>query len=169
VIGIPFTVRRTGERGVDDAVIYLTSRRVGDVGREMRAALREYHDGLQAHGTASMRVAAVMAKAMKAEQDGVALDLAALLDEQERHVAAGAQASERAIQASARVARLALLANYGEQQADEIVDRLTDRELRAICETVELGAMPRDFFTSGDTQPKPSTTGPSGLSPESAS
>jgi hypothetical protein len=99
----------------------------------------------------------------------VTIDLEKLLAEQERGMAESAQAADAAIQAADLVARLALYGNYPPEAVEEHVDMLTDKELRAVVATVELGAMPADFFTSSGTPPSPSTTTPSGPSLESGS
>lgn len=164
MIGIPFTVRRFSARGVEEITLYLQTRRGA-----MRKALRAYHDAMMAQSTAAARVAGLMARAMQAEQSGVALDLEKLLAQQESEMAESSRHAEMAMAAAEEVARESLSGNYPDVEVDAIMDRLTDKELRAIVATVELGAMPADFFTSSGTPPSPSSIMPSGPSPESGS
>lgn len=160
MIGIPFTIRRAGpDNPVVDEVVYLRTRRSGEAGASMRRAMVDYREATMAQ----MRQAARTARL--ADAAGTISDVAAL-ERVERDVAAAMEESNaqgaRALAAAETIALLSLYENYDPQEADRIMDQLTERELHAIVATLELGQMPKDFFGPAATQPKPSGTGPSG-------
>lgn len=162
MIGIAFVVRRTSDMaGLSDEVLYLRSRRRGDAGASMRRHLKAYHAAVYGEIKLAARASRL------AEQAGEKTGIKAL-EQVEAQLAASidqaAADNAAAIEHAEEIARLALIENYG-GRTEEVLDRLTDRELHGVVSTIELGQMPKDFFGSPDTQPKPSATGPSGSSP----
>ena len=181
MIGIPFTIRRQNERGqVEDEVVYLQSRRRGPTGESMRQHLRNFMKARFEQQRASSRAGMALAKAglaMTGPEIGTADDaegrraesrlaeLEKLDASQEKEMQAAQASAATCIAEAEEVARLALSDNYGAERAGDIIDKLTDRELNWLVETIEMGAMPADFFTSRGTPPKPSSTVPSGSEP----
>jgi hypothetical protein len=96
-------------------------------------------------------------------------ELEKILSEQQAAIDCCSAAAQAAMDAAEKVAVLALEANYGPEETDRIMDRLTDREIRAIVDTVETGAMPKDFFPSPGTPPKSNSTPDSGSGPGNSS
>jgi hypothetical protein len=172
MIGIPFEIRRSSDRGAESETIYLRSRRRGPEGEKMRAAIALYRRSQMDQVRLATKVGSLTQRFLSAMGEApVGLDLAssrpdsAALETSQREAleAAGCMA-ERAICAAEEIARLALIENHG-ADTERIVDGLTDRELHAIVATIEQGAMPKDFFPLPGTQPSASATSPSGESP----
>ena len=177
MLGIPFTVRRHSEEGVMDTTLYLTSRRRGDAGKSMRLHLRQFRQADLAKGKAASRAGFLMARAIREmagdgaaqPDDGARLaELERIDAEQQTAMGAAFNENDAAMTHAEKIAELALRENYG-PATDGIVDGLTSAELRAIVETVEMGAMPKDFFLSLATPPTPPSTGPSGSAPDAPS
>jgi hypothetical protein len=174
MIGIPFIIRRQSDRGTEDTTVYLRTRRISETGRSMRQEIRRFHDATIAQSKAASRAAALVAVAMKGMDNGplgdpAPFDLEALLEKQDKEMTEARNQADAAIDAATKIALMALEENYPPAVLTEFVDMLTDRELRAIVSTVEMGAMPADFFTLPGIHPLPSSTGRSGGSPGSDS
>ena len=170
MIGIPFTVRREDEGGVVDRTIYLRSRRRGPEVEKMRAAIRAYNRAIFGQGKQASRAGMLMTRALAGEMaegedlDKRLADLERIDREQEAAMTEAQELAQKALDRAEEIAELALRENYGEQTA-QILNELTDRELHAIVGTVEMGAMPKDFFPSPATPPKPSSISPPGSAP----
>jgi hypothetical protein len=173
MLGIPFVIRRFSERGTEDQTVYLRSRRCGEAGVKMRKAIRDYHAAQFAQMKAAGKAGAITAKAIQAACDekqarkkGV---LESLDQEQEAAMADATQQAALALDLATTITRMALADNYGNDKADEIIDGMTDHEMHSVVKTIELGALPKDFFQPPGTQPNPSTTPPSGAGQEKSS
>lgn len=157
MIGLPFTIRRYSADGAQDEVVYLRTYRKGERGTKMRKALREYIRADFDQNNAATRVGMSVARAgalVKNENDPrLEEKLQKLCDEQQKDIAFAQASAERCIEAAGLLAELAIEENYGEAAA-AILDKLTDKELRAIAATLQTGAMPKDFFPSLDIQQK---------------
>lgn len=163
MIGIPFTIQRESEHGAEIETIYLRTRRRGPEGEKMRRLIREYNQADLAQKRASIKVA--MFYALVAGNGEHTPDLAALEKadkDQDEAIAVGNAAAKTALECAELIAELALRENYPQELAEKILDKLTDVELRAIVSTIEMGAMPKDFFQSLDIQRKQRPTGHSG-------
>ncbi len=121
--------------------------------------------GLQPYQIAAMGIARMNALG----EDPAETSLEAILADQRKSIEEASEAVQTALKAAEKVAELALEENYGPGELERIMDGLSDHELRKIIETIELGAMPADFFPSPGTRPKPAITAPSGTSPEKPS
>lgn len=163
MLGIPFIIQRESQNGVERETIYLRSRRCGEAGDKMRQAIREHNSQNLMHSRLATKAVIALGKL-----DGENLNMAQLEDI-ERNQTLSFEAAQKAriaaLAAAQVVAEQALVDNYGEG-VQAIVDRLTDKELDAIVGTVEMGAMPKDFFTHLDTQQKQSITLRSGALPQ---
>jgi hypothetical protein len=174
MLGIPFTLRRHDDKlGMRDEVVYLATRRMGPQGEAMRKQIRAYHKAFFGQALAAQGCALVATQALgpALESKDRAARIAALQEVEKRQlekVEAGQAASEAALEAAAAVGILALEPNYG-PEAQGIVDRMTDHELHALVTTIEMGALPKDFFPSPGTPPSASSTSQAGESPGSTS
>jgi hypothetical protein len=168
MLGIPFIIQREsktdGIARLERETIYLRSRRRGEAGEKMRKAIREYNKQNLAFGRLATKAAVAIGKLENADVQPTQQQLEDIEQNQSANYEAAQNARIAALAAAETVAEQALVDNYGEGVKD-ILDRLTDRELDAIVGSVEMGAMPKDFFTHLDTQQKQSTTLQSGASP----
>lgn len=169
MFGIPFTIRRENSAslgnkpGTEERVVYLRSRRCGDLGEKMRKLFRQYHASTFAQMRAATRAGSGTTRAMSSQDDPIALEK--ILAEQESAMDAAQKAAQEQLDAAEQIAVMALSDNYPKEQVSDIVDGLTDHELHGIVSTLELGSMPKDFFPSPAIQPKQSDTSQSGEPP----
>lgn len=163
MIGIPFTVCRVGSEGIEEEVLYLRSYRKGERGTAMRKALRAYIKATFDQNSAASKAGICLARAgaMMKDEGAAHLEekLTALAIEQSKEMEFARLSADAALEAAEVVAEISLQENYGER-INEIMDKLTSREIRAICDTLEQGAMPKDFFQFLDTLRRQSGTGP---------
>jgi hypothetical protein len=150
MVGIPYRIVRHGEDGPVDKMIYLATRRTGEAGAAMKKAKRDF----QKHELATAKAATRYAAAEAAEsKDGERA--CKLLEEIHENGQAANDAAEHLV-------LLSLTANYGREKAEEIIDELTTREIRAMLGVIETGELPKDFFDKPGQPPKPISTSPSG-------
>jgi hypothetical protein len=165
MFGIPFTIRRWSDAGVEDRTVYLRTRRCGEAGEAMRTALRKYRklvfEQARVANKAGMMAAQAMTPSGDLDQDGRLAKLEKLAADSDAAMESAGALQAEALELAQKIAGMALQENYG-SASSEIIDGLTDTELHAIVGSLELGQMPKDFFQSLDTQPKPNTTGRSG-------
>jgi hypothetical protein len=166
MFGIPFTVIRESDVGGMIETIYLRTYRRGPLGDEMRKAIKAYHDATNGQNRAAAQVPIILGKATKLSMEETNIEaMEKLAAEQDAAIEQSTQSGRDALQAAEKVAEVALRENYGEK-TEAVLDRLTDRELNAIVGTVEMGAMPKDFFQWTEDRRKQISTGPSGAAPE---
>ena len=168
MLGIPFTIRRFPERGVEDVDIYLRTRRRGPAGEKMRREIRAYHQAQFDRMKAASRAGMLVNRATSLTEIDDALRVEALEKIEADQIAQMDLARLRAedtLEHAEAIAACALADNYPREQAEEIVDGLTDQDLHGIVATIEMGAMPKDFFPLPATPPSPSSTAPSGSEP----
>ena len=169
MFGIPFTIRRENsdsagnKPGVEEQVVYLRTRRCGDLGEKMRKLFRQYHAAAFSQMRAATRAGAGTTRAMSAQDDTEALEK--ILADQEAAMDAGRNAANEQLEAAEQIAAMALADNYPKDKVSELVDGLTDHELHGIVSTLELGSMPKDFFPSPAIQQKPNDISLSGEPP----
>lgn len=171
MLGIPFIIQREGERGIQRETVYLRSRRRGEAGEKMRKAIREHNAKNLEHSRMASKAVAAMRKVTGLDGEITTASETALRELEQTQGAlfeAAQNARNAALAAAEIVAEEALRDNYGDR-VTEILDGLTDAELDAIVSTVEIGAMPDDFFTSLDTRQKRNTTLLSGGQPAASS
>lgn len=162
MFGIPFTIRRTSERGIEDEVVYIRSYRRGAVGQKMRQLMGEYHAATMRQMQSAAQAGAAMNESLGGTEGR---DLQGIADRQQKALDDALAQSARALKAAEEIAANALAENYPDDVREKILDKLTDHELHGLVSTIEMGAMPKDFFALHDIQPRPSTTGPSGAAP----
>jgi hypothetical protein len=158
--GIPFVVQRENGRGqIERKTIYLRSRRRGPAGEKMRLALREYNQALLEQSRCAMKAGTIMAKLAG---EPTLAEMEAVEREQLGSVARAQELGAKSLELAEQIAEQALADNYEGPAREEILDELTDKELTAIVSSIELGAMPNDFFQFLDTQQKRSSSAASG-------
>jgi hypothetical protein len=149
MIGIPFTILRESERGVEEETIFLRSRRRGPEGEKMRQAIREHNRALLEQSRQAVDAATAVGKLRAGDLSQA--DLEQVRNAQGAAFEAAQNAGRKALEMAEAVAEAALAENYEAAAREKILDKLTDSELIAIVNTIELGAMPKDFFLSLDT------------------
>ena len=159
MIGIPYRIARDSDSdGRVDKVIYLATRRMGEAGKALKDAKREYYKTQHACAKVALRYQAADAR-LKAlptndkSRPAQELKIEEFLDSMR-------QAGEEAVDAAERVVRLSLTENYGKEKASEILDGLIDKDLHGCVQALEMGEQPKDFFPSGDPLRKPTSTSP---------
>lgn len=160
MVGIPYRLLRDSEDGPVEKVLYLATRRTGEGGQAMKNAKREYYAHEFGCACAAKRFQsadqAVLACAPEDDRR------AALENERDAQLERIRAEGDAATDAAERLVRLSLTENYGAAAAGEIVDQLTDRDVRAMVTVIETGELPPDFFGGSDRRPRPTTTSPSG-------
>ena len=157
MIGIPYRLLRHGEDGPVDKMIYLATRRSGEAGAAMRKAKRDFQKHEFAGGKATLRF-----KAESLVENPNEEKIVKLLEEIQEAGEAGNDAAEKLV-------LLSLTENYGKETATEILDLLTNRDIRTILSVLETGELPKDFFGSNGQPLKPTSTLPPGDSPREPS
>lgn len=160
--GIPVSIARDGKR----EIVYLSTRRSGEPGRQMQDMKRRYRREQQAAAAALLEVAAIAEQARRANPDATdyaekLLDLAA---RQERASEKALDAGERAVDLAAKLVCAALWENHGED-AQGILDELTDADLHSLVSTIETGEAPADFFASRAPASSANSTTPGAAAP----
>ncbi len=160
MLGMLFLLRRWDGQGFPvDERVFLRSRRRGPQGEKMRKLVREYRRCAMNQAASATRVAALMQQAVTGALEEAQLEK---LDRAQAEAAGAArESSERALELAEEIVALALAENYGEG-AEDILDKFNDAELHAAVSTIEMGAMPRDFFQYRVTPPSGSFTNESG-------
>jgi hypothetical protein len=168
MLGIPFVIRRFSDAGVEDVTVFLRTRRSGQAGDKMRKHLRAYHAAVFAQTKAAGKAGSLMRRALSGETQPGEAELEKIEAEQSAAMDSAQKESETALEEAQEVCLCALKDNYGEKE-EELVDGLTDHELHGLVSTIEMGAMPRDFFPSPGIPPKSSSMEPSGSGPAKSS
>ncbi|MCE5257005.1 MAG: hypothetical protein LLF89_09195 [Spirochaetaceae bacterium] len=169
MFGIPFTIVREGDVGGVIETIYLRTYRRGRIGKQMRNHLQAYHAAAQGQAKAAGRIPVNMVQASRVAQEADSLAaLEKLAAEQESIITESNKHGQAMLDAAEAIAELSLQENYADR-TDEIMNKLTDRELHAIVGTIEMGEMPKDFFQFVEARKKASTTGHSGDMPVQSS
>lgn len=150
MVGIPYRILRHGDDGPEDKMVYLSTRRSGEAGAAMKNAKRDF----QEHEFATAKAAQKYAAADRSEQKDEER-LGKLLDEIREQGEAANDAAEKLI-------RLSLTENYGRENAEAILDKLTTKDIRAMVTVIETGELPKDFFESAGAPPKPTFILPPG-------
>lgn len=162
-IGIPFTVRRESDAGVEDQIVYLRSRRVGADGSKMVALIREYQSLSMVQVKAAGKAAAMAHRMIEGQSGNAIVDAMEKIDaEQQALMDAAMDASHERTKIATEIVQLALEVNYSPEEVLRIIDALTDAELDAMVSTLQYGQMPKDFFPAPVTRQTPSDTSPSG-------
>lgn len=170
MIGIPFTIRRTdSEQGIVETVVYLRSRRRGAEGEKMRKAIRDYNRTQFEQSRNVSRAAAAVARMHILGEGAGEEALEKVLADQEAAMDASETAREQQLARAEEITALSLADNYGPEEAQRLLDVMTDEELCAVVQTIEHGAMPPDFFRSRGTPPKQNSTQQDGDGPSASS
>lgn len=161
--GLRFRLVRDTPEGPVDKTLYLATRRTGEAGKAMREAKREFYRLEFACARAAQRYQAADARVRGLApgdpgQEAAVEKRDALLDQIR-------ETGENATDAAERMVRLSLTANYGADGANDLLDQLTDKEVRAMVSVIETGELPADFFGEGAARPRPTTISPSGATP----
>jgi hypothetical protein len=166
MIGIPIQIIRDGK----DETIYLSTRRSGVKGGELRDAKRAYRQARLeiARLTTKMSLIAVRVNKIPDEADHLAADLEKLCDDMDK-LTIGLDSARQAVQdAAEHVISLAIEDNHGQETAS-ILDCLTDSQIEALVSVLETGETPADFFPSRATQPSAKDTTPPAAGPGASS
>lgn len=160
MFGLPFRLLMHGDSGPADKVVYLRTQRSGDDGRKLREAKGVYRKAMFALARAGQRLTTLQRQLAELP----AGELAAVQEAADFVLAEIQGLEQAALEAGEKIVRLALRPNYGDK-LDEILDQLTDRDIRGMVGLIETGELPADFFESSARPPKPTTTSPSGAPP----
>lgn len=162
MIGIPVEIDRSGK----DETVYLSTRRSGERGQALRQAIRNYRDAERAAAKLQARMGLITLSVSKIPDDAAGFDaaLGKLADEMDRLSDQAAAAKDAALEQAAAAVALALEDNHGDDAA-EIMDCLTDRQIIQMIGIIETGETPEDFFPSRATRPSASTISPSAGAP----
>jgi hypothetical protein len=162
MLGLPFVLRRWDDAGFPvDERVFLRSRRRGDRGEKMRRLMKLYRKLSVSQTSNAARVARLMQQALAGGVEMGEERLADIDRQQSEATEAAQSAAEEQLALAEEIVEMSLEENYGEQTV-AILDRLTDAELHAAVATIEMGAMPRDFFRYRDIPPSGNSTKPSG-------
>jgi flagellar motor protein MotB len=157
MIGIPYRIVRHGDKGPEDKVFYLATRRSGEAGAAMKKTKREFQKAELATAKAAQRYQAASA----AEHQDEEL-LCNLLEDIQL-------AGQAADDAAEHLVLLSLTENYGRENAEAVLDQLTDTDIKKMVSVIETGELPKDFFESSGQPPKPTSTLQPGGSPPAPS
>lgn len=166
MIGIPVQISRDGK----DETIYLSTRRSGVKGGELRDAKRAYRQARLeiARLTTKMSLIAIRVNKIPDEANHLAADLEKLCADMDQ-LTVGLDAARQAVQdAAEHVVSLAIEDNHGDETA-AILDCLTDAQIEALVGVLESGEAPADFFPSRATRPSASATTPPAAGPGASS
>lgn len=169
MFGLGFTFLRENESGGLPETIYLRTHRRGEAGQKLRKLLRSYHQLELQQTKAATEMPVVVAQAQQCVQNEDIDGLKGVAERQNILLAGATAAAEERLKVAEEIAELVLCENYPAEKLEQILDKLTDRDLFAIVGTVELGEMPRDFFQSLEARQKLISTGRSGASREASS
>jgi len=167
MLGIPFRLLAETDDGPVDKTILLRSRRIGEAGKRMQQAIREYHRAEFAMVKATSRWQALDDRiaALGAAHE----DVPQLEDKRDALVDEVSELDEASLEAAVAVVRGALVDNYGAKGADELLDQLNNKQVRSMVMLIETGQLPADFSPGPEPQPKSTTTERSGGSPARSS
>ena len=145
--GIPIDCVIGGEK----RTLYLSTRRRDDAFRSMR---REWN---ALRGEAALnhaRLAQLGRQTETGEITDAQIDRLAALSREREHI------DEQSIDLAERIVLSAL---EGVENPGEILCALSDRQLIALCNALEIGDVPADFSRAADIRQTPNGTGPSGV------
>ena len=150
--GIPVRIYR--DQGVE--TIYLSTRRSGEQGEEMKRLKRDVHQH-QLDATAALTLIATVGK--KIDDDTVTVEETKTIIEQQTELAIKAREhNEAMLEAAEKLLRCSLAVNYPPDEVNRIVDSLSDRQIRSAVTAIETGEEPKDFFLPRAIPQNASTT-----------
>lgn len=143
--------------------VYLSTRRSGDVGLKMQHLKRDYRTAQRrtAHAFQEVALVASKANALAATGKPCEAELERLALQQDQAGAVAQDSANGALEHATDLARLALRECHGED-AERILDCLTDRQIHQCVGIIETGDVPADFFPLSATPPSASGTPPPG-------
>lgn len=162
MIGIPVSIERDGK----DETIYLSTRRSGENGNAMHAAMKTYREQhlFEARLSARMGLITISVGKIPDDADSFVEKLRGLAEDMDTLAKQAAGAREAKADAALEVVRLALLDNHG-PDTEAIMDCLTDKQIEQMVGIIQTGETPADFFPSRATRPSASTTTPAAAAP----
>lgn len=150
--GVPIPVLRNERK----EMVFLSTRRSGEPGKAMAARKRAYREARNSVAKLTAQIGAMASAnpASLAEAETIAGRQAELLDK----LTACADALKEHAEA---LVRLSLRENHGDD-AEAILDVLTDKQINDCVGIIETGDVPADFFHAPGIPLKPSSTSDSG-------
>lgn len=167
MIGLTYRLLRDSDEGPVEKHLVLATRRRGDGGEAMKARMTEYKRQVFAKDRAAQRWQAMQARlACQAPDSDKFLETADLADQAYE----GMRLADEAMYAAAEdLVRCSLVENYGAQGADELMDFLTELDLRGCVALIQSGELPKDFFPYPGDRQNESSTSPAGSGPDACS
>lgn len=163
MIGVPLKIKH----GDNEEIVYMSTRRSGDVGKGICNAKRKFRKAQCNYMKALKKSGIVMA--LKGDALSVE-DVERISKEQDEHIDAAANSKFDALQAAEVVVSKSLRVNYPQEKVDKILDTLTDEQICKCVDVLETGGQPEDFFPSPVTLEKVNGSGQKESStPESCS
>lgn len=158
MIGLTYRFVRDAENDVVEQNLLLATRRSGEAGESFKAKLHAYKQAAFGKDKALQRWTHLQRKLEKL--DPVAPEYIETLDAAESSYDAMLKADQDMYAASEALVLSSLTENYGREHALELVDFLTEGDLRACTALIQSGELPADFIGYPGAQPKPSSTSP---------
>jgi len=162
MVGVAFQIMKAGK----PAKAYLSTRRSGAAGKKMKKLKRQFHKAEHAMSKASMCMYMAMERAEKldASSDQYLEQLVELDTQQTKASEDLLTLGEESLDAATKLVECALRENHG-PETTEIIDGLTDKQIKQCVAIIETGAEPEDFFLCGDILPKLPFTMPDDVVP----